>query len=73
MLGAKHDLSFIELRRLKKYLEHSENLYQLSSALLGLVVKYIKFRADELCALHVSEWIFDSSPSLICRNLSFKV
>lgn len=27
-LEAKHDLSFIEPRRLEKYLEHSENLYQ---------------------------------------------
>lgn len=55
-LGAKHDLSFIEARRLKKMSRTlRKSLSKLSSALPGLIVKFIKFRADELCVLCVSE------------------
>jgi hypothetical protein len=56
MLGAKHDLSFIEPRRRKKIPgTHRKSLSSL--ALKGLVVEYIKFRADELCALPLSKWV----------------
>lgn len=54
MLGAKHDLSFIEPRRLKKVSRTlRKSLSSLSSALGGLTLTFIKFRADEPCAVSV--------------------
>ena len=54
MLGAKHDLSFIEPRRLKKVSRTlRKSLSSLSSAHRGLILTFIKFRADELCAVSV--------------------
>lgn len=69
MLGAKHDLSFIEPRRLKKCLEHSENLYQASASTPG--THWEVYKNSELGSC-VSERVYDSPPRLGCENPSLQ-